>query len=291
MSENREKKEKVSHKAPGKRTSSAPGGRGPSSGSNFEKYAKFAAVPLIAVILMLIIVISGKLQNKDKEHESDTSDVIALTESVPSDNSVYQSDFSEYELKKNAIPEINSLIQTYFQALSDCDIETVKKIMVLGDSDSFDKKEENMKSEGQYIESYENIDCYTKNGLEDNTYVVYVAYDVKFLQMDTLAPGLARLYVVEDSDGKYCIYAPYSDEVQAYMDEVDKSEDVVLLAREIDDKMTEALASDEKLREFMTILNQGVSGETAASQDSGANGSGADESGADGQTQSTTAAQ
>ena len=286
MSDNREKKEKVSHKAPGKRTPSAPGGRGPSSGSNFEKYAKFAAVPLIAIILMIIIVVSGKLRDQDKESESDTSDVIALTESVPSDNNVYQNDFSEYELKKNAIPEINSLIQTYFQALSDCDIETVKKIMVLGDSDSFEKKEENMKSEGQYIESYENIDCYTKEGPEDHSYVVYVAYDVKFLQMDTLAPGLARLYVVADSDGNYCIYAPYSSEVEAYMDEVDKSEDVVLLAREIDEKMGEALASDEKLREFMTVLNQGVSGETPAAKDTDA-----PESDGDGQAQTTTAAQ
>lgn len=274
--DNHDKKEKVSHKAPSKRT--APSSNNPraelrnnknitpSSGSNLEKYLKFAAVPAVAVILMLIIVFADKQSGKGDANGTGSSDVINLTESVQSDNNVYQNDFSDYELKKNAYPEINELMNTYFKALTDGDIETVKKILILGDGETFEKKEELMKSEGEYIEAYNNIDCYTKNGPEENSYVVYVAYDIKFLQMDTPVPGLARLYVVADEDSNYYIYSPYSSEVEAYMDEVDKSEDVVILCREIDEKVANALESDDKLRAFMEALVQGGTGETPASQ-------------------------
>lgn len=275
--DNHDKKEKVSHKAPSKRTT--PSSNNPraehrnnknnnsSSRPNIEKYLKFAAVPAIAVILMLIIVFADKQSGRDDASSTESSDVINLTESVQSDNNVYQNDFSDYELKKNAYPEINELINTYFKALADCDIETVKKIMILGDEETFEKKEESMKSEGEYIEAYDNIDCYTKNGPEENSYVVYVAYDIKFLQMDTLVPGLARLYVVADEDSNYCIYSPYSSEVEAYMDEVDTSEDVVILIREVDEKMEQALESDEKLRAFMEALVKGGTGDTPSGEE------------------------
>lgn len=278
--DNHEKKEKVSHKAPGKRTTPSSNNTLHSdpraayrnnkndnkfSRSNIAKYLKFAAVPAAAIVLMLIIVFADK-SGKGDANGTDGSDVINLTESVQSDNSVYQNDFSDYELKKNAYPEINELMKTYFKALSDGDIETVKKIMILGDGETFEKKEENMKSEGEYIEAYDNIDCYTKNGPEENSYVVYVAYDIKFLQMDTLVPGLARLYVVADEDSNYYIYSPYTSEVEDYMDEVDKSEDVVILSREIDEKMAAALESDDKLRAFMETLVKGGTGETPAPQ-------------------------
>lgn len=276
--DNHEKKEKVSHKAPGKRTTTSSNNtphtprtahdnknNNTFSKPNIEKYLKFAAVPAIAVILMLIIVFAGKNSGKDKNNGTESSDVINLTESVQSDNNVYQSDFSDYELKKNAYPEINELMNTYFKALADGDIETVKKIMILGDGETFEKKEENMKSEGEYIEAYDNIDCYTKNGPEENSYVVYVAYDIKFLQMDTLVPGLARLYVVADEDSNFCIYSPYSNEVEAYMDEVDKSEDVIILTREVDEKMAAALETDNKLKAFIETLVKGGTGETPAS--------------------------
>ncbi len=38
------------------------------------------------------------------------------------------------------------------------------------------------------IECYNNLTCYTKDGIDPNTYYLYVCYDVKFKDIDTMAP-------------------------------------------------------------------------------------------------------
>ncbi len=78
-----------------------------------------------------------------------------------------------------------------------------------------------------YIESYSNIDTYTKKGLTEGSYVVFVSYDLKFVDIDTPAPGLTQVYVETDDEGKVYIHKDDDDkEVQDYIAKVVQEEDV-----------------------------------------------------------------
>ena len=57
-------------------------------------------------------------------------------------------------------------------------------------TDAFSKTDETKVTNADYIEEYRNVEVYTKPGLDENTYVVFASYDLKFKDVETPAPGL-----------------------------------------------------------------------------------------------------
>ena len=56
----------------------------------------------------------------------------------------------------------------------------------------------------QYVEAYQSIRCYTKQGLDDKSYLVSVYLEMKFAGVDTVAPGLSFFYVQTNDDAEAC---------------------------------------------------------------------------------------
>ena len=126
-------------------------------------------------------------------------------------------------------------------------------------TDSFDATDEAKVLNATYIESYSNINVYTKKGLTDDSYVVFVSYDLKFTDVATPAPGLAQLYVVKKDD-KYTIHNDKSDtEVNEYIDKTNQDEDVKKLISEVETNLNKAMESDADLKAFEEQL--GTDGE------------------------------
>ena len=57
--------------------------------------------------------------------------------------------------------------------------------------DELDPSDESAITNSQYIEGYSNVQVYTKKGMTDTSYVVFAAYDHKYVGYDTLLPGIA----------------------------------------------------------------------------------------------------
>lgn len=87
--------------------------------------------------------------------------------------------------------------QYLFQAKVDQDVQLLYKVFGKEEDDRLEERKQQLKDEAVYIEDYQDITCYTKAGMTDDSYVVYVTYDVKFRRVDTLAPGLMWCYVVK----------------------------------------------------------------------------------------------
>ena len=79
-------------------------------------------------------------------------------------------------------PQVNELISTYFQAKVDQDAQLLYKVFGKEEDDRIEERKQQLKDEAVYIEDYQDITCYTKAGMTDDSYVVYVTYDVKFRQ-------------------------------------------------------------------------------------------------------------
>lgn len=108
----------------------------------------------------------------------------------------------------------------------------------------------------EFIESYDNITCYTKKGLEENSYFVYVSYEVKIKDIDTKGPGLIAFYVYTNEEGKMVIDGEMDENIDAALKLVTVQDDVKDLFQRVDVKYQEAVKADESLNTFLTELPQ-----------------------------------
>ena len=159
------------------------------------------------------------------------------------------------EFQVDAYADVNNLITQYYTAYVAGDMTTLTTLA----APVTENEQAYIALFGQYVEAYQNIKCYTKRGLDDNSYLVYVSLDVKFAGVDTVAPGLDFFYVRTNEDGTLYIDNLYSQynlakkenaldtSVQSLILEFINAEDALTLHQETQEKYDAAVASDEAL--------------------------------------------
>ena len=206
---------------------------------NNTKTAVFVAVT--AVLLIIAIAIAITAGNNDREEQAQVSENV-VTQTKP---------VSEVALEENKYPKVNELVNKYYTALADGDMETVAA------SRNYTEETEKIRLEkkSQYIESYQNLKVYTKDGLVENTYLAYVYYEVKFNDIDTVAPALNTLYICPNENGELYIYeGEIDDTVSEYLKELSTQDDVVELFNTVEVSYNDATQKDEALRIFLAEL-------------------------------------
>lgn len=181
-----------------------------------------------------------EVHNEDKEDEQEEE-----TEPTPEPTEVPQED----PLEKNAYPAVTALMQNYYTALGNRDIQGLKELV-----DQLDPSDESAISNSRYIAGYSGIEAYTKKGLTDTSYVVFACYGHKYVGYDTVLPGVSCLYVDVKEDGKLYIVAEPSQEQQDRINEVMDDEDSLKFLEDKQTEYEEAIASDAKLSAFLSEL-------------------------------------
>ena len=196
--------------------------------------------------LMFMFVLTGCSTSQNGGQGENESDVIPINESEASLEAAI-------ELTECTNSDINKLFTTYFTNLAKGDVKALGEIMVNApDKDTVAK-------EVEYIEDYQNIKCYSKDGLVDGTYVVYVYYEVKFKNIDTLAPSMIREYVCTNEDGAvYINNGTVDGEIAAWLEEVQSSDSAQKLVGDVNESLNKAAESDEKLSSLIAKLNEGA---------------------------------
>lgn len=199
-------------------------------------------VAACAIVIAVIISYIGSRKSQAVDNPSlnmadgtNTAGVVAL---------------SDEPLAENAYVSVNELMQSFYTALADGDIDTVKSLK----DENTDREIITYEKKSEFIESYDNVTCYTKPGIEENSYFVYVTYDVKFKDVATEAPGLEAFYVYSSEDGSLRIDGDTEENIKAAFKLVTSQDDVVDLYNKINVSYSEATASDEALNQFMEEL-------------------------------------
>ena len=168
-----------------------------------------------------------------------------------------QQGYTAYQV--DAVTEVNQLITNYYAAYADGNIKELKKY-----AKPLTKNERSyIKMFSEYVENYQNIKCYTKPGLDDKSYLVSAYIEIKFKDVDTLAPGLDFFYVTTNKDGELFINNRYSQfnllnkekeldpKIEALIESFELEDDVVALQQEVQKKFEEVSGSDEKLAQMI----------------------------------------
>ena len=230
---------------------------------------------LFIILVIVLAIFSAKHKDGKSKDKDDDESTEATTEVVYDENS--EIPLPEEELQVDAYPEVNALVNSYFTAMATGDVDTLSTIC----SDLDDAAKIRIQEKANYTESYDDIKCYTKPGPIPNSYIVFAYYQIKYVNIDTKAPGLSSLYVcTDDNTGSLYVYnGDLSENVSNYIKGVAAQEDVVALLSAVDTEYNNAIEADKTLKAFMDALPARLDEAVASRLASGAtdDGSGAAE--------------
>lgn len=254
------------------------------------------AIPLVVIILMIIIVFADGKKNAAKpetaetqqfdetmedQEENDTQEEDAQgaedAEGERGDGDAAEPDGDEPEtdagddaeesknaqgaLRQDGDPEILSLMKRYFKARASADAELMNRLYGVGEVgiETLEAQKTRMRSTSKYVQGFENITTYVKDGMTADSWLVYAVSDIRFHAVKTAAPMIMWCYVTKDSEGNYLISdnASLSPEILQYIDFENRSEEVRKLASGVNAALKEALNSDESLNEVYGVLWEG----------------------------------
>lgn len=203
----------------------------------------------LALILVLLIAVlgiraisniaAGKdpiAKSEKTETETDSPSMIVETEAA----STAGSTLVENDAK------VLTTMTSYYSARTNNDTTTLQKL------DPSTSEQDPSSLSNNYVESYSNIRTYSKAGLADGSYLVYVCYDGKVKDIDTLVPSLTQFYLMTNEEGGLYIADTSGDTaIEQFIEESRTSSEVQTLIAEVKQNCENAENQDPALKEFM----------------------------------------
>lgn len=202
----------------------------------------------LAVILILVIAYFairfvsgiGDTKKKDSEPQSQQASTETVTEAAATSKTADS-------LVRNQ-QDVLDLVMRYYAARAEKDYDTLATLCEVFN----DNTQAEIERQDAAIEAYNNILTYSKAGLTEGSYIVYVYFDAKVTGISTVAPCLRELYLITDSEGNLIIADKTgSDEIQAFTEQRRTDSDVQALISDVDAKLEDAKAQDADLKNFI----------------------------------------
>ncbi|MDO4938820.1 MAG: hypothetical protein Q4E54_02530 [Lachnospiraceae bacterium] len=229
------------------------------------KVAKILIIPVIVVILVIVILLADSKNKKPKAEIAETVSVENDTVAVTEESEIIANNFDKYGLQQNAVPEVNELVAKYQRAKVTGDAELMYSVFGKEPDEDIETLREKLAEEAKVYESYDNSVCYTTPGCEEDSYLVYIASDLKFSGIDTPAPMLTWAYVCKDRDGNYYMIEPdkLNEEQKELLSQISKSEDVMMLDNDMRTRLAQAVINDAQLAKLYQLWSDTENAEAA----------------------------
>jgi len=157
---------------------------------------------IIAIVLAVVVVVGA---------------VFAISKLAGKSSSASKKSNVENPLEDDKYDEITDVVNNYLNAYLVEDSQKRLDILARYVDNIGDLSESDI-AQKKYITSYSEVECYTKNGPYDNTYVVYAYYQTEYKNISTKVPSLTTYYVIRDAKtGNVYIHNKWSDEIKDYI--------------------------------------------------------------------------
>lgn len=170
----------------------------------------------------------------------------------PSKTEALKADSSK-QFVRNRSETVNILIENYCDALKEGNEEMLAKY-----TDSTADIDGTYKSIfARYVEDVTDINCYTMNGMLNNTYIVFVTYNVRYYGYSTIIPATMYCYVCTDASGNlYVSNKEPGDDVSSYNEMMYKSTQITDIVAKVAEEHDRKLDEDKELAAFVAGFSQ-----------------------------------
>lgn len=218
-----------------------------------KKNIRYISSGVVVVILIVVLAVTAGGQRKETEGTQESKQENGAVEEETEDKNSFETD---------AVPEINTLIQSYYGAYASGDIAALETYA----TPISDLEKGYIAMMGQYVTKYENIQCHTKPGLNENEYYVVVEVaDTHYAGIETTMSTLSSFYVRQNESGGYYIDNLYSSfnwelkelemdsQVRDFIIAYEQQEDVTQLIASVQEKIDAALEADAALKTMSEV--------------------------------------
>lgn len=208
-------------------------------------YVKLIAGWCLFLILLIVFLAVCKPFTKKDASNVDDKQISSKTDENPGQ--------ADADFLRNEYPEVNSFVENYMQALTGCDMNLLGTMVV--DASQFNM--DMLQKRKEFIVGYSNIDCYTKPGLTEGSYVVYAVMNTQIQGVNAQPLSLHQFYLVPNAYGGFMQdnTSSTNPDIEAYLDKVNQEPDVTELMNRVNTNNEEAAQADETLKAFYDMMN------------------------------------
>ncbi len=210
------------------------------------------AIPALILILMLVIVIldhtTGSVSAEDANAAVEES--TAVTETAESAAETETASEEDTMVKEYNDDVLEDFFNRYFTAKLNADVDTIYQMSGVSNQteEQASQLRSQLKTQAGYIEKYQDLKLYAVKGLEDNSKLVFVTYNVKFRRAESLAPAIMYCYIRVNEQNEFELVENMSPEQTRFVNEYTQNHDEVKeLINSQDSKLLAALSSDARL--------------------------------------------
>lgn len=148
--------------------------------------------------------------------------------------------------------DITTLVKNYLDAKQKVSMDEMQECV----SDITKVDEKRLITEAEYIEEYKNIECTIHDDdLSEGTFRVYVYYEAKIYDIDTLVPSLTALLVTGTPEGKFLInLSKINGSDQKAIDTLDNSDEIKKKIDSVQKKLEDIVSQNADVRDFYQML-------------------------------------
>lgn len=203
---------------------------------------------IFAVVLLVLIIVAvyfgyKAFSSSDKESSNAEGTVAGADSGVPLEDDQY--------------PEITELVQNYLEAYL---IENDEKRMNAFRECVIDLDDLSSIKKRNYVSSYSDVECYTKEGPYEDTFIVFAYYHTTYKNLSTSVPSITEFYVMRQGETQNVyIKNKIPEDVRAYIERVKQDADVKSLESEVQEEYEAVRAEDEYLDKFLNDMAEKIS--------------------------------
>lgn len=212
-------------------------------------------IALIAVVAVTVVFALGMRNGKEDEPQ-EISGVPVLDVSIAETEDPASAATENAPLLLNEDGELYTLVATYYNASALGDIETIRGI--------YDELPENnalkIEEMAKYMDYFSTLEIYTRDGLEEDSFIVCVFYRVLFVNHEEEVPGYETLYVCRDEEGKLYIKdkGNFTEEESEYIRAVAKQDDVVEFNNRVNLEYNDLIREHPELLKYLNELENQI---------------------------------
>ena len=209
-----------------------------------KKNGKLISVGAVVIALGVVVGVTMLNGNKGKERKEEPAKV--QQEEVEKTPEGEEEKTDEYTV--DVQPEVKELVSTYYNAYAAGDIEQLQSVT----QNLSDMEKSYIKMMNEYVESYSEITCYSKEGLDEGSNMVSVTFNMNFHNVEGGLPGMDFFYIRTGEDGRRYI--------DALISEFESGADVQKLRTEFQGKYDAAIEADENLKTMAGTVSEAIKG-------------------------------